>query len=124
MRERTAISLAFAALVVALLGSTSVGQAASGAVQAGVSKARASHLAGPLRMHRAQPVRGPRGKRGPRGPRGPVGPAGPAGPSGATGATGATGPQGPQGIQGPPGPVGPQVRVQKTAGQMIDSQVS
>ena len=91
-----------AALVVAVLGSTSVGQAASNAVKAGVNKARSSTLAGPLR---AQPVR--RGPRGPRGLRGPAGPSGPAGPAGATGAIGATGATGPQGIQGPIGATGP-----------------
>jgi len=139
MRERIAIALAFAALVVALLGSTSVGQAASGAMKAGIGKARASHLAGPLRVQAGQVVRGPRGprgKRGPRGFRGPVGPAGaegPAGPAGATGATGATGAQGAQGIQGiqgiqgvqgPPGPSGPQVRVHKDAAQEIPTGVT
>lgn len=80
MKERIAISLAFAALVVAVLGSTSVGQSASGAVKAGVNKARSTQLAGPLRVRAGQPVRrGPRGLRGKRGPRGPVGPPGQAG---------------------------------------------
>src|SRR5438128_135142 len=97
MKNRLAIALALAALVVAVLASTSVGQAASHAVKAGVNKARASTLAGPLRANVSQPLRGPRGPRGRRGPRGLTGPAGPAGPTGATGATGATGPQGPAG---------------------------
>jgi hypothetical protein len=57
MKQRTAITLAFAALVVALLGSTSVGQAASNAVKAGVHQARSSRLAGPLRIHAGQPLR-------------------------------------------------------------------
>jgi len=83
-RQRTTISLAFAALVVALLGSTSVGQAASGAVKAGVNHARASKYAGPLRSRVLRGPRGPRGKRGPRGRTGPPG---------------AQGPQGLQGIQ-------------------------
>jgi len=139
MRGRIAISLAFAALVVAALGSTSVGQAASSAVKAGVSKARSSQLAGPLRVQAGNVTRGPRGPRGKRGPRGltgPVGPAGaigPAGPAGVNGAQGAAGqqgpagPQGPQGDPGPPGPpgsAGPSVRVQKDAAQAIDSGVS
>lgn len=119
MKERIAISLAFAALVVAALGSTSVGQAASGAVKAGVNNARSSKLAGPLRVQAGQARRGPRGFRGRRGPRGLAGPAGPAGAAGAngatgaagatgaTGATGAAGPAGATGPQGPPGTAGP-----------------
>lgn len=91
MKERIAIALAFTALVVALLGSTSVGQAASNTLKAGVKSARASKYAGPLQ---SKVLRGPRGRRGKRGPRGLTGPAGPAGPIGPTGPTGATGPAG------------------------------
>src|SRR6266511_5135581 len=65
-------------------------------------------------------------KRGqvPRGPAGPAGPQGPAGPAGPQGPAGPAGPQGPPGPCVPPGPCGLQVRVQKTAPQMIDSQVT
>jgi hypothetical protein len=131
MKQRTAISLALAALVIAVLGSTSAGQAASDAMKASIEKARTTQLAGPLRVHAAQPVRrgprGPRGRRGPRGFRGPAGPTGPAGPAGPTGATGAQGQQGRQGDQGPPGPPGPNgptVRAQKTAAQSIATGVT
>jgi hypothetical protein len=89
MKERLAITLAFAALVVALLGSTSVGQAASNTLKAGVKNARASKYAGPLQ---SKVLRGPRGKRGAKGPRGPRGLAGPAGPAGPAGAAGPAGP--------------------------------
>ena len=110
MKGRFSIALALAALVIAVLGSTSVGQAASHAVKAGVNKARSSTLAGPLRTQAPSVLRGPRGPRGLRGRRGPrglTGPAGQAGPAGPAGATGATGATGPQGIQGPQGPVNP-----------------
>ena len=71
MKGRIAVSLAFTALVVAVLGSTSIGQAASSAVRAGINTARSSQLAGPLRIQVSQPLRGPRGPRGRRGLRGP-----------------------------------------------------
>jgi hypothetical protein len=67
--QRLAIAAAFAALVIALLGSTSLGQAASNAAKSGLHKASSSRNA-------AHAQRGPRGRRGPRGPRGPQGPAG------------------------------------------------
>src|SRR5437588_555629 len=94
MEGRLPTALASAALVVAVMGSTSVGKAASSALRAGISKAEASALAGPLRSSTSHPRRGPRGPRGLRGARGPVGPAGPAGATGATG------------LQGPPGAAG------------------
>jgi hypothetical protein len=94
MKQRSAISLAFAALVVGLLGSTSVGQAASDAAKASINTARSTQLAGPLRVKASEPIRrGPRGPRGKRGRRGP------------RGLPGAQGIQGIQGIPGPPGPV-------------------
>ena len=91
MKGRLPIALALTALLVAVMGSTSLGQAASNAARASLSKARSSTLAGPLRAGVGQPLRGPRGRRGPRGLRGPRGPAGPEGPIGI------------QGIPGPPG---------------------
>ena len=93
MKERLSIALALAALIVAVFGSTSVGQAASKAVGARITKA----TSGPLKANAGQPVRGPRGPRGLRDLRGPVGPAGAAGPAGATGAAGPAGPPGANG---------------------------
>jgi len=95
MKGRLSIALALTALIVAVLGSTSVGQAASHAVKGGLNKARSSTLAGPLRVQASQPRRGPRGPRGLKGPRGLTGPPGPQGI------------QGIQGIQGPPGAPNP-----------------
>jgi Collagen triple helix repeat (20 copies) len=99
MKNRLGIALGLAALIVAALGTSSVGQAAGDALKASVGK---STIAGPLASQATR--RGPRGPRGRRGPRGLVGPRGPAGPAGPTGATGAQGAQGIQGIQGPAGP--------------------
>jgi hypothetical protein len=122
MKARLPIALALSGLVVALLGSTSVGQAASDAAKASVSKARSSTLAGPLRAKASKPIRrGPRGRRGKRGPRGLRGPIGPAGPVGPVGATGATGAQGPQGIQGPAGPGARWVAVQPDGAAVLQS---
>jgi hypothetical protein len=73
--QRLAIAAAFAALVIALLGSTSLGQAASNAAKSGLNKASSSGRLGGT----AHAQRGPRGRRGPRGPRGPRGAQGPAG---------------------------------------------
>jgi hypothetical protein len=101
MKHRLAIALAFAALVVAVLGSTSVGQAGIGAVKAGtVNFTTSKYAASPLAAN-AKPKRGPRGPRGFRGLRGVPGPAGPVGP------TGPAGSQGIQGIQGVPGAPNP-----------------
>jgi len=71
--RRLPIVVSFAALVVAVLGSTSLGEAAGTAAKAGLVKATG---AGPSAAHAGSPSR--RGPRGPRGKRGPPGPAGPA----------------------------------------------
>src|SRR5688572_13850259 len=114
--NRLAIVLSSTALVVSVLGATSLGGAATGAVRSGVSKATGAVRSTVATPSAQRPVRGPRGPRGRRGPRGAVGPIGPAGPqgqpglrgdqgpAGAPGAPGAPGAQGPQGAQGPPGP--------------------
>jgi hypothetical protein len=73
MQKRLPLILSATAVVIALLGSTSVGQAASKAVGQTVHNARSAAGLAPAA---AQPRRGPRGPRGRRGPRGPVGPAG------------------------------------------------
>ena len=68
MKNRLGIALGLAALIVAALGSTSVGQAAEGTLKATAGKvAGASPLAS-----QAVPRRGPRGLRGRRGPAGPT----------------------------------------------------
>jgi hypothetical protein len=73
MRQRLPLVLSLTAIVVAVLGATSVGQAATKAAR---QTARAAgHTIG-LGPAKAQPLRGPRGPRGKRGPRGPAGPAG------------------------------------------------
>lgn len=132
MKRRLWGAVAVATLAVAVLGWSSVGQAASSAVRTalfaknsdkvdgiGASKTpRAGHLF-PLGRGGKFPSRvlpeltvvgleGPRGPQGATGPQGPQGPPGPKGDPGAPGAQGIMGPAGPQGLQGAPGPTGPQ----------------
>lgn len=106
MKNRLGIALGLAALVLAALGTTSIGQAAADAV------AKSKFAAGPFAQDAKKPVlRGPRGLRGPVGRTGPPGPAGPQGfqgPTGDPGLDGNTGPQGSPGPEGPTGPTGPQ----------------
>jgi hypothetical protein len=72
--KRLPLVLSVTAVLVSVLGATSLGRAAGGAVGQTVEKAKAT--AG-LGTSAAQPTRrGPRGPRGPRGRRGPPGPAG------------------------------------------------
>jgi hypothetical protein len=97
MRQRLPIALSVAALVVAVLGSTSLGEAARNGMASGVSKAkRAAGLTSSKTSSR-----GPRGRRGPRGYRGPRG------PRGFLGAPGEQGAKGEQGVKGDRGEVGP-----------------
>ena len=110
--------------MVALFGSTPVGQAVTSAVPAFAKKAGYANRAGNAtalngikasklpRAGQLVPL-GPDGRfptsvavAGPAGPRGDTGAQGSPGPKGATGAKGATGPAGPPGSQGPPGPSG------------------
>lgn len=106
MTNRSAGALSATALVVAILGSTSLGEAAGDSIGRRFER---STGATPLAQD-ARPRRGPRGPRGFRGPRGLPGPTGapgeqgPRGEAGARGADGAPGLQGPEGPQGPPGP--------------------
>jgi hypothetical protein len=82
MRQRLPIAFSTAALVVALLGATSLGEAARNGVATSVENAkRASGLAATKSTARRGP-RGPRGRRGPRGLRGPRGFQGPPGDKG------------------------------------------
>lgn len=69
--KRLPLVLSATAVLVSVLGSTSLGQAAGNAVGQSVEKAKATAGLGPSV---AQPTR--RGPRGPRGRRGPPGPAG------------------------------------------------
>src|SRR5687768_9390152 len=116
MRQRIPVVLAVTALLVAVLGATSLGEAASNAVRATFAQ-NAGKLRGFAPSKKAKKntvvVRGANGKidraslpltRGPRGPAGPTGPVGPAGAVGATGAAGAQGPKGDKGDTGSPGP--------------------
>jgi hypothetical protein len=82
MRQRLPIALSTAALVVALLGSTSLGEAARDGVSSSVQKAK---RATGLGATKSTARRGPRGRRGPPGPRGPRGFQGPPGDKGEKG---------------------------------------
>jgi hypothetical protein len=132
MSRRLPIALGFAALVVAVLGFTSLGQAAlKGAPPAKVAlyaknagmvngiKASKTPKGGqlvPLKGNGKLPdsvipigieVEGPQGPAGPPGDKGAKGDTGPAGPQGLPGPSGPSGPSGPAGETGPPGPPGP-----------------
>lgn len=76
MRQRLPLILSATAVVVAVLGATSLGEAAGNAVGQTVKQAKA-------KVGLTAPSTRPR--RGPRGPRGPRGRAGPQGPPGADG---------------------------------------
>lgn len=91
MKQRLPLALSAAALVVAVLGATSLGQAATTAVKRTATAMKQG--ASPASLRGQKVLRGPRGPRGRRGRRGPAGPAGPAGPQGLQGVPG------PQGIQ-------------------------
>ncbi len=134
MRRRLPIALGFAALVVAVLGFTSLGAAGTalrGATPVkvalfaknagmvnGISASKTpkgGHLV-PLKRNGKLPdsvipigieVEGPQGPAGPQGEKGAKGDTGPAGPQGLPGPSGSQGPQGPEGPAGPPGPPGP-----------------
>lgn len=94
VKDRIPIAISIAALVVALLGVTGLGEAAQDGVTAGVSKAG---QATGLRAQRstARGPRGPRGRRGPRGYRGYRGYRGFQGPPGDKGDKGDQGARGP-----------------------------
>ena len=70
MRERLPLVLSATAVFIAVLGSTSLGQAAGNAVGQTVQKARSSAGFGPSTSRVVRGPRGPRGRRGPRGFRG------------------------------------------------------
>jgi hypothetical protein len=133
MSRRLPIALAVAALLVGLVGFTSLGQASpSGTARATARSADYARNAGAVNGIKASrkpkpnkllalnkkgkfpisvlpgggttiEIEGPQGPPGPAGPKGDRGPAGPPGPAGPAG-TGAPGAQGPEGPQGPAGP--------------------
>jgi hypothetical protein len=70
MRERLPLVLSATAVFIAVLGSTSLGQAAGNAVGQTVDKAKATAGFGPAASELRRGPRGPRGRRGPRGFRG------------------------------------------------------
>jgi hypothetical protein len=76
MRQRLPLAISLAALVVAVLGSTSLGEAARDGVTRGVSKAKQATGLSPSKSSARRGPRGPRGYRGRRGPRGFQGPPG------------------------------------------------
>jgi hypothetical protein len=112
--------LAAIALVVAVFGSTSLGQAAGGAVKMALFAKNAGKVNGikasktpkagqllALGQNKKFPSSiVPAGPAGPQGPKGDLGPQGPAGPQGPKGSTGAQGLKGATGAQGPVGPKG------------------
>jgi Collagen triple helix repeat (20 copies) len=119
MRGRIPIVLSVTALIVAVLGATSLGEAASEQLRRVAFARNADKVDGihasrrpmagrllPLGKNRKFPAsvlpltRGPRGPAGPAGAIGATGPAGAAGPAGPTGPAGATGQQGPPGTPG------------------------
>jgi hypothetical protein len=117
MKNRLPIILSATALVVAVFGSTPVGQAALDAVPFarnadkvdGINASRtpkAGHLV-PLGKGKVFPLSVlPKALAGPQGPPGPQGPAGPQGPKGDQGAQGPAGAAGTAGSAGSPGIAG------------------
>jgi hypothetical protein len=91
VKERLPIAISVAALVVAVLGSTGLGEAAQNGVTAGASKAK---RATGLGAEKSSARRGPRGPRGYRGYRGYRGLRGFQGPPGDKGDKGDQGPNG------------------------------
>ncbi len=92
VKERLPIAISIAALVVAVFGSTGLGEAAQNGVTSGVTKAK---RATGLGASRSSARRGPRGYRGYRGYRGLRGFQGPPGDDGAKGDKGDKGDTGP-----------------------------
>jgi Collagen triple helix repeat (20 copies) len=128
MKRRLPAALAVAGLVVAVLGWTSIGEAAGNAVKTALFAKNADKVDGihasrkpkagflfplgrngkfPSRVIPEVTVVGLEGPQGPRGPAGPAGPQGPKGDPGAAGPPGAQGIMGPSGLPGSPGPPGP-----------------
>jgi hypothetical protein len=88
VKDRLPIAISVAALVVAILGSTGLGEAAQNGVTSGVAKAKQATGLGANKST----ARGPRGRRGPRGYRGLRGFQGPPGDKGDKGDKGDRGP--------------------------------
>jgi Collagen triple helix repeat (20 copies) len=135
MSRRLPIALGLAALLVGVLGFTSLGEASVRAVSAArvVPRAKFATNAGAVNGFKAYrtkhknaliatgstgrlpesvipigiEVEGPQGPQGPQGPKGDKGDTGSAGPAGPQGPQGLPGASGPSGPAGPPGPAGP-----------------
>jgi hypothetical protein len=106
MGDRVARALAGAALLIAVLGTTtSFGNAAVSGFDESFHAARDATTIVLTKVKHGP--RGPRGKPGPPGPQGPPGPPGPEGPPGPAGPAGPVGPAGPAGPPGPQGDPGP-----------------
>ena len=106
MRQRLPLILSTTALVVAVFGSTPLGEAALDQVlprnSVGTTQLRNNAVTGvKVRNRSLRAVDFARGQlpAGPTGPAGPVGPVGPAGPAGTPGANGAPGAPGISGLQ-------------------------
>jgi hypothetical protein len=110
MKARLPIVLSITALVVAVLGSTPVGEAAKNLVvpRGSVGTLQLKNNAVTAVKVKNFSLLAADFRRGelPRGRVGPQGPGGPRGPAGAPGAPGAIGPAGPAGPTGPTGPPG------------------
>lgn len=130
MKQGVPVVLSATALAVALLGSTTPGQAVAQAVSPLAKRAQKADYArnaGSVNGIRASKTPragqllplgrdgkfpasvargGPAGPQGPKGDRGEPGPRGPVGPKGDPGLRGPVGPAGPQGAEGPAGPRG------------------
>jgi hypothetical protein len=85
MRQRLPIALSTAALVVALFGATSLGEAARDGVATSVENTKRATGLGATKSTARRGPRGPRGRRGLRGLRGPRGFQGPPGDKGEKG---------------------------------------
>ncbi len=92
VKERLPIAISIAALVVAVLGATGLGEAAQNGVTAGATKAKRATGLGAEKSSARRGPRGPRGYRGYRGYRGLRGFQGPPGDKGDKGDKGDTGP--------------------------------
>jgi collagen triple helix repeat protein len=103
IRNRAGTALGFAALVVAALGTTSIGKSAGTTLLAKATSTKST--ARPLATDARRGPRGPRGRPGARGLPGAAGNAGPPGPAGPAGPQGQTGPAGAKGDKGDQGPL-------------------
>jgi hypothetical protein len=105
MRTKIPIALSATALIVALFGSTPLGQAAEHGVRATLVATKV--IRGPRGPRGLQGPQGPQGLQGTKGDTGAKGDQGPVGPRGDTGSQGVKGDPGSKGDAGSTGPAGP-----------------